>query len=85
MMARKIVVVLVVTLMGDARALNSNGRDYCREDDDYDNSYANPNHVAGGPLWDADTLARAATHLNAALSNFTCVLVSINAVSQQLS
>ncbi|KAG0729774.1 hypothetical protein GWK47_029649 [Chionoecetes opilio] len=41
-------------------------------------------HLAGGPLWDANTLATAATHLNAALSNFTCVMEFINAVSQQL-
>ena len=41
------------------------------------------NQLPGGPLWDADILARAAAHLNAALSNFTCVLESINAVSQQ--
>ncbi|XP_063862954.1 uncharacterized protein LOC135102114 [Scylla paramamosain] len=47
-------------------------------------SLQQPNQVAGGPLWDADTLARAAAHLNAALSNFTCVLVSINAIDEEL-
>lgn len=39
--------------------------------------------AGGGVLWDAGTLVQAAAQLNAELSNFTCVLQTINAVSQR--